>query len=579
MTYGGLSRAVAVTRGRLHANGVGKGQSVAILMPQGTELALAFLSVASTCTAAPLNPTASASDITHWLEDLVPAAVMVSEGTSSMHLAAIAAMDIPIIRFDAKETVREDILFDLLGVMPGPDDVALVLHTSGTTAKPKMVPLTHANLLCSAKNVSDSLRLSIDDRCVVVMPLFHIHGIVACLLAPLFSGGSVIIPDGFDGDRFMRVLRRGTASWYSAVPAIHHRILSYVDAHPGSCEGHRLRLIRSSSAALPESVSERLRSRFGVPVIEAYGMTEAAHQMCSNPLPPAVQKPGSVGPAAGPEVDIVNDAGIQLPYGAIGEVVIRGVNVTAGYLYLPLEKQGRLPGGWFRTGDMGYLDPHGYLYLTGRIKEIVNRGGEKVSPKEVDEALLQHPAVSEAVCFGIAHPTLGEDLAAAVVCHSASTADEAELRHFLMERISHFKVPSRILLLDEIPKSSIGKVQRLKMSSLLAVQLEPTFTAPATDAERIVADVFAAVLDSPKAVGRTDNFFSLGGDSLQAANAAVILQERFNTEVPATLLFRYPTPESIGAHLARVREKLSSDLNALMQDMTPEEIDNLLKNI
>jgi hypothetical protein len=315
-----------------------------------------------------------------------------------------------------------------------------------------------------------------------------------------------------------------------------------------------------------------LESRFGVPVVEAYAMTEAS-QMCSNPLPPGIRKPGSVGKAAGPEVAVVDGDGRLLPAGTSGEVVIRGENVTSGYLGLPEEQQGRLAGGWFRTGDLGQFDEEGYLFLSGRVKEIVNRGGEKVSPAEVDAVLLQHPVVAEAACFGVPHPSLGEDLAAAVRLHPGQAAGEALLRDYLFERLSHYKIPSRILVVDSIPKSSIGKVQRSRLAQALQDLLSPVAAMPSNPAEAYVADVFRQVIPGCGPVGRHDNFFALGGDSLHGIRAAHIIGAHYRIEMPAHEIFRHPTPESLSRRIEELRSaQLLDALESRLSSLSEEEL-------
>jgi acyl-CoA synthetase (AMP-forming)/AMP-acid ligase II/acyl carrier protein len=562
----------------LRKMGVARKDRVAIVMNQGSDLAVAFLSVAAHCVATPLNPKGTRSDFRSWLSDLEAVCIIAGNDPGDQLIDTASDMGISVIAWDEIAGYQEEIP-EPNRQPADPDDLALILHTSGTTAKAKMVPLTHANLMHSARNVSTVLRLDETDIGLCIMPLFHIHGIVACLLAPLFAGGMVIVPRVFEPEGLFTILREQGPTWFSAVPTMHQHIITHAETFSESRPVHSLRFIRSSSAMLPPVVMDRLESLFGVPVIEAYGMTEAAHQMCSNPLPPAKRKTGSVGIMAGPEVAVVDESGSFLSPGVNGEIVIRGENVSSGYLHLPDEMQGRLSGGWFRTGDMGRFDEEGYLYIVGRMKEIINRGGEKVSPLEVEEALLGIEEVSEAVSFGVAHQTLGEDLVAAVVLRQGSTIREQDIRGRLMEMLTHFKVPSRILILDSIPKSSIGKVQRLKMPDMLADRLAMNFVEPVNDTERTVAEVFSSVIHVKGKVGRFDNFFALGGDSLQATRAAFILQEKFNLEMPATLIFRYPSPESFAGYIDRERQRLSEELMELLKGRTNDEIDALLNDL
>jgi acyl-CoA synthetase (AMP-forming)/AMP-acid ligase II len=355
---------------------------------------------------------------------------------------------------------------------PGPaagDDVALVLHTSGTTSRPKIVPLRQINITASAFHIGETLRLGADDVCLNIMPLFHIHGLIAATLASLGAGAAVSCTPGFNAFRFFSWFTEVRPSWYTAVPTMHQAILGLAPRNQAAIAAGRLRFVRSSSASLPPQVMEAMEATFGVPVIEAYGMTEAAHQMASNPLPPAPRYAGSVGIAAGPEIAIMDESGTLLPRGALGEVVIRGRNVTAGYENNPTANASAFTNGWFRTGDQGVLDEAGYLRLTGRLKELINRGGEKVSPIEVDTILMDHPAVAQCLTFALPHPMLGEEVAAAIVLAEGAAATEAELRDFAAKRLAQFKVPRKVVFLDEIPKGATGKLQRIGLAEKLGL--------------------------------------------------------------------------------------------------------------
>jgi acyl-CoA synthetase (AMP-forming)/AMP-acid ligase II len=350
-----------------------------------------------------------------------------------------------------------------------PDDIALVLHTSGTTSRPKLVPLTHANVCASARHIKESLALTPADRCLNIMPLFHIHGLMAAVLASLDAGASLFCSPGFNALKFFGWLGEADPTWYTGVPTMHQAILDRAQRNRDAIAKSRLRFVRSSSASLPPQVMKALEETFGAPVIEAYGMTEASHQMASNPLPPRERKPGFVGVAAGPDVAVMDESGELLPPGATGEVVIRGPNVTSGYAKNPEANRTAFASGWFRTGDQGVIDADGYLRLTGRLKEIINRGGEKISPREVDEVLMDHPAVQQVVTFAMPHEKLGEEVAAAIVFREGQAASERELRDFCATRLADFKVPRRLVFLDEIPKGATGKLQRIGLAEKLGL--------------------------------------------------------------------------------------------------------------
>ncbi|RKH67368.1 acyl--CoA ligase [Corallococcus llansteffanensis] len=479
LTYGALRALIAQTRASLHAWGLGAGDRIALVLPNGPEMAAAFLTVASTATTAPLNPAYRADEFAFYLDDLQARALVVLEGQEGPAREVARERNLPLIELSSSADGPAG-HFTLKSDLPRTNpprreeettgsDVALVLHTSGTTARPKLVPLTHANLTASARHIGAHLALGPSDTCLNIMPLFHIHGLVAAVLSSLGAGSRVVCTPGFNALRFFSWFEEARPSWYTAVPTMHQALVERARRNAERLTTHRLRFIRSSSASLPPQVMEELERVFGVPVIESYGMTEAAHQMASSPLPPRPRYAGAVGIAAGPEVAIMDEAGALLPPGALGEVVIRGPNVMSGYVNNPEANARAFTHGWFRTGDQGTLDTDGYLRLTGRLKELINRGGEKVSPLEVDTVLLDHPAVQQAVTFALPHPKLGEDVAAAVVLREGVGATERELRDFMASRVADFKVPRRIVILTELPKGPTGKVQRIGLAERLGL--------------------------------------------------------------------------------------------------------------
>ncbi len=474
----GLRRQVDELCGALRAMGVGKADRVAMVLPNGPEMAVAFLGVATCAVAAPLNPAYRAEEFDFYLSDLEARVLLIEEGLDSpartvAQRRGIAIVDVRSLAGQPAGSLQ--LLREGKPVAPakpdfgGAEDGALVLHTSGTTSRPKIVPLAQKNLLASARNISGCLALTPADRCLVIMPLFHIHGLIGALTSSMRAGASVFCPPGFNALKFFSWLDESNATWYSAVPTMHQAILARAERNRDVLTRRKLRLIRSSSASLPPQVMRDLESVFGCPVIESYGMTEACHQMSSNPLPPRARKPGTVGVAAGPDVAIMGGDGTLLGRGEAGEIVIRGENVTAGYANNPKANAEAFRNGWFRTGDLGRLDAEGYLTIEGRLKEIINRGGEKIAPREVDEALLDHPAVDQAVTFALPHDKLGEDVAAAVVLREGKTASEAELREFVARKLADFKVPRRIIFLAEIPKGPTGKQQRIGLAQRLGL--------------------------------------------------------------------------------------------------------------
>lgn len=480
LSYGDLRDLAKSVRDALHAAGVGRSDRVAIVLPNGPEMAAAFITIAQAAVTAPLNPAYREDEFAFYLEDLKAKAIVLMEDEDGPAFAAATRLGITILRLNvATDTAAGHfkLLTDTTGTCdtsaPEADDVALILHTSGTTSRPKIVPLLQSNVAASAQNIANSLALTPDDRCMNVMPLFHIHGLLAAVSATLASGGQVWCAPGFDALRFFGWLRDADPTWYTAVPTMHQAILARAPRNAEVIADARLRFLRSSSASLPGPVMEKLFETFSAPVIEGYGMTEAAHQMCSNPLTPGAQKPGAVGVPAGPKVRIAHELEPILTDGAVGEVVISGPNVTPGYESNPdanaknfFEAEGKR---WFRTGDQGTFDADGYLTLTGRLKEIINRGGEKVSPLEVDGVLSAHPAIAQVVTFGLPHPKLGEEVAAAVVLRDGAEATDRNVRDFAAARLADFKVPRKVVILDEIPKGATGKLQRIGLAEKLGL--------------------------------------------------------------------------------------------------------------
>ena len=559
LTYGRLYIQVENIVKTLNEIGIGRNDRVAIVLPNGPEMAVAFLSVAAGATSAPLNPAYSETEFDFYLSDLNAKALIIASGLDSPARNVAQGRSIPLIELSPVLEAEAGI-FTFAGgdrSRPGsdgfaePDDVSLVLHTSGTTSRPKIVPLTQKNISTSAHNIRSTLELVESDRCLNVMPLFHIHGLIGATLSSLAAGASIICTPGFDPSKFFEWLEEYSPTWYTAVPTMHQAILGLASSNGEIVSRSPLRFIRSSSSSLPPKVMAELERVFAVPVIESYGMTEASHQMASNPLPPGERKAGSVGIAAGPEIAIMDEGGDLMPAGEKGEIVIRGVNVMGGYENNPTANEGAFTKDWFRTGDQGYLDSDGYLFITGRLKEIINRGGEKISPREVDEALLDNPALVQVVTFALPHPNLGEDVAAAVVLAKNASISERDIREFAFARLADYKVPSQVVIVDEIPKGPTGKIQRIGLAEKLTVKLKRDFVTPRNQTENTLVEIWAEVLGIEQ-IGVYDNFFALGGDSLLAAQVASRVRGAFVIELPVEKIFREPTV----AYLALVIEEI-----------------------
>jgi oxalate---CoA ligase len=477
LDYRALRALVATTTAELNAAGIGRNDRVAIVLPNGPEMATCFLACASATTSAPLNPAYRDSEFEFYLDDLQAKALILERGSESPAVAAARKLGIRVIELALSPDAPAghfslDITPTAPAEYPGPSqpgDIAMVLHTSGTTSKPKRVPLSAANLFASARHIASTLRLAPDDRGLNIMPLFHIHGLMAGLLAPLSAGSQVFCTPGFNALRFFKWMDEARPTWYTAVPTMHLTIAVRGKHNAEVLKRHALRFVRSSSSAMPPQLIEQLETLFRAPLIESYGMTEAAHQMASNPLPPLERRRGTVGRAAGPEIAIRHEDGELLPAGEVGEVVIRGSNVTAGYESNPKANEEAFVDGWFRTGDQGVMDAEGYLSITGRLKEIINRGGEKVSPREIDEILLDHVSVAQVVVFGAPHKRLGEEVAAMVVLHEDHECSERELQQFVAKRVAGYKVPKKILFVDELPKGATGKLQRIGLAQRIGL--------------------------------------------------------------------------------------------------------------
>jgi acyl-CoA synthetase (AMP-forming)/AMP-acid ligase II len=566
LSYRRLADHVTHTASVLAGFGIRRRDPVAVVLPNGPDMAAAFLAVASAGICAPLNPNYRAPEYEFYLSDLKARALIAQENESSAVVEVAQKLRIPLISL---RSLDEAGLFSLHlesrieaseSSAGEREDVGLVLHTSGTTSRPKIVPLSHRNMIASARNIAGTLALKSSDRCLNIMPLFHIHGLMAAVLASISAGASIVCTPGFLATQFFAWFEFFKPTWYTAVPTMHQAILLRARHNQHILARNKLRFVRSSSAALPPPVLRELEQTFAAPVIEAYGMTEAAHQMASNPLPPGDRKAGTVGMAAGPEVAIMDDAGRIVADGERGEIVVRGANIFAGYARNPQANAAAFVNGWFRTGDQGCKDSDGYVSITGRLKEIINRGGEKIAPREVDEVLLTHPAVQQAVSFAVPHPTLGEEVAAAIVLRSGQKASAQELGQFAAQHLAHFKVPQRFVLLDEIPTGPTGKLQRVGLAEKLGIGPETPvaqaldWTAAQTSSEKLVSEIWADVLrlspegDRP-ALGIHSRFLDLGGDSMLATQIAVRIRGSTRIDFPLRTLFETPTVASLAKAL------------------------------
>ena len=471
VTYDSLRQQVLAMADALASAGIRRGDRVALVLPNGLPAIVSFLAASIAGTAAPLNPAYPYEEFLFFLGDTDARILICPPVEAEYARSAAADRKIPVFSVEMSDQGTVHLVDSPKGVsvtVPTADDIALVLHTSGSTGRPKRVPLRHFNLAVSSANIANTYALSEEDVSLCIMPLFHIHGLMASTMATLLSGGAVVVPTRFNALAFWRTVREYRVTWYSGVPTMHQLLLARTREKPE--EAASLRFIRSCSAPLSPELIHKMEGIFGVPFVEAYGMTEAAHQMTSNPLPPRHRKAGSVGVGAGTRISIMDAQGNHLGNDQRGEVVIQGANVFRGYENNPEANARAFVSGWFRTGDQGFLDEDCYLHLTGRIKDIIIRGGENIAPHEIDEVLLKHPAIAAAVTFGFLHPTLGEDVAAAVVLHQPGSETELSLLKHCRDHLAEFKCPKKIYIVESIPTTTTGKIRRRVVAALMDEQ-------------------------------------------------------------------------------------------------------------
>jgi acyl-CoA synthetase (AMP-forming)/AMP-acid ligase II/acyl carrier protein len=570
-SYLSLDKQIQSAANWLTQRGFKIGDRIAVVLPNGPELAITFLSVSSVCTCAPLNPAYSIEEFRYSFSDLNVKALITSFPDNHTSYTAARDQDIPIIRLDGNTS--EAGLFNLTSklakrhtpaepIFNKPENVALVLHTSGTTSRPKIVAITVRHITHSVENITATYALQKEDRCLNMMPLFHIHGLVGALASSLYTGGSVICSEGFNPEKVTHWITDLSPTWFTAVPTIHHALVNQIRDHETTHFPSSLRFIRSCSSPLNPALAEIMEKIFAVPVLEAYGMTEATHQMASNPLPPKARKFGSVGlPTGSTSIAILNEHGEFLSPNQIGEICIKGANVISAYENNPLANQDSFTAGYLQTGDLGYFDEDGYLFVKGRLKEQINRGGEKISPREIDEVLLAHPAVSQAVAFSMPHSTLGEDIAAAVVLKPGVAVSMRAIRQFAADNLANYKVPHTIVFISEIPKGPTGKIQRISLAEQLKDQLKTAFNhdchsnfSPRNKLEKEIATIWQRVLRKEE-LGIHDDFLALGGDSLMAAQLLMVIQKEYKISLDIREIFTYCTIELMADQIQKSQDE------------------------
>ena len=579
ISYATLFALVQYAQPWLASHGLGPRARVAVLLPAGLERVVACLAMASAAVCIPMHAGLAPPELLGQLEsaraDAVlglpddPTAIRLARTLGRVHLA-----------FDLRGWLAEapgSAAFD--GPWPAAADTAFVLTTSGTTGTPKRVPIGQWPLVQSALQTARHLALGPQDRSLCVMPVSHAQGLIVGLLAPLAAGSSVVCAPAFDAASFLRWVRDFRPTWYTASPAVHHAIVEFASQHRAQIPPHALRLVRSSSSGLGTDLQDRIEALWGVPVIQAYGITETTGQLASNPLPPRVRKPGSVGRAVGVELRVIDASGQPLPPGLQGAVMARGPSVFEGYEDAAASSADMFQDGWFRTGDLGWLDAEGYLFLTGRSKELINRGGEKISPFEIEQALLRLPGVAQAAAFAVPHPTLGEDVHAAVVPAPGSKVEAQQLRSELFGVIADFKIPACIHVVAQIPVGAGGKIQRHALRDRLCA---PTGSGPAdatlTPLQAQVAALFAQVLDR-SAIRFDANFLAIGGDSLSAARLVLLVNRTWGVDLPASALLLQPTVTTFATALQAAIDEadaLSASFQAELDALSDDEVARLL---
>lgn len=557
LTYGELLGAVSDLASELRVRGIGPADAVLVSLPNGPSMLTAILGTMCAAACAPMNPAYTRSELNALADQLRPKALVTERGSSSPAALLAEERGLPSIEFDGLRVVRSS-KEHAAPPDPAETSTALVLHTAGTTAMPKQVPLTHANLVAAARNVVASLQLSPADRCLNVMPLFHSHGLLGAALSTLHAGASIVCTPGMDPRRFLEWAASFGCTWYTAASTVHQLVLRA----PGEWKG--LRFMRSASGPLVPQVAVELERRFGAPMIEVYGMTEA-YQIAANPLPPGERRLGTVGRPTGTEVGVLGDDEAVSTAGGEGEIVVRGPAVFGGYSSPGSANTDAFVDGWFRTGDLGRISEDGYLNITGRVKEQINRGGEKISPREVEESLLDHPDVVDAMAFAIPDPELGEEIGVALVVREGATVDVMAVRTYLHGRISPFKIPRRVVLTDQIPVSSTGKPQRLAFARQFAgesADAEPPGAVPVgadASTEARLASMWREVIGLDEPPSPEDGFFQLGGTSLAAMELVVRIEEELGVDLPMLDLLEVP---ALGALATRVDQLRSSDGSA-----------------
>lgn len=556
----------------LRQHGISRAHRIALSAPAGPAAAACSLTLLTGAVCAPLDPTLTAVELAERLAALRATHWVVPHETLSTHAAVAADLGLTLIGFEPVAGPAGSFTWhwaaERPGAVPADEGLALLLPTSGSTARPKIVPLSGTNVCAGVNALVRSLALGPRDRCLHALPLFHVGGLLDLLLAPLAAGGSVLVSPEPNGETLVRLLDEAP-TWFQGVPAMLQDLLGSLKRAGRGPGQHPFRLLRSVSSSLPLPLRSELEAWFRVPVVEIYGMTETAGVITSPPLDPSWSKPGSVGVPVTLEVRIVDEAARVAAAGVTGEILVRGEAVTLGY-----EGEGEAgpdAAGWLATGDLGYLDEDGALFLVGRRKELINRGGEKIAPLEIDRAASSFAGVQAAASFGLPHPSWGEEVALAVQLESGTELDQAALLAHLSARLAPHKVPRRIFVVDELPRTASGKLHRGALPELVSQRTpaeQPDGASPSAHlTELALLELWRELLEVSE-VGIHDDFFDLGGDSLRAATLVARLHEEHGVQLTGGEIFDYPTVAQLAA---RIRDQGGGQLLPRIDSPLPAE--------
>ncbi len=551
VSYQALQDEIDGVRAALRGAGLSRDARIAVAIANSAQAARAITAVTCSAAAVPIDPKLTVAEVERCFLILKPDAVVVLEQAESAARTAAEQRGFPLIEasFDGGELKLNVPNLGPAASLEEPDAEApaFILHTSGTTADPNLVPFSHRNMMAVIERLGTWYELTPQDRCLNVSPVYYSHALTTTILPPLMTGGSVAFPSNptnVDLQEWFGDLR---PTWYSAGPTLHLSVLEKAAQLPNARTLHSLRFMSSAGAPIAREVHQRIQDALGVPVLEHYGSSETA-QIASNRLTKGGAKVGTCGVPWSGIIKIADDDGHPVPAGERGEVWITGPSVMAGYLNQPERNRAIFVDGWYRTGDVGSIDAEGFLTLHGREKELINRGGEKIAPLEIDQALMKHPQVAQAAAFGVPHPRLGEDVAAAVVLHEGASVTPAELREFISDGLASFKLPRRITIVDQLPKGITGKIQRKRLSEALRDKPEKS-EAPSDTLDAKLVALFKRVLKTDS-ISPDDDFFEKGGDSLLAMDVSLELQKLIGKELPESILFEAPTIRDLSKRLA-----------------------------